>query len=79
MPRHETCPTCNRTPVSGKTWSLLMEQDKVLGRQRAQILETKERCAFLEEKCEFDERARVQAVLDLAIAQLRIQELEGGK
>ena len=53
MPRHETCPTCKRTPVRGKTWSLLTAQDKVLGRQRARIVELEEENAKLQSLAEW--------------------------
>ena len=55
MPRHETCPTCKRTPVSGKTWSLLTAQDKVLGRQRARIVELEDQ---LDEARKYGEEMR---------------------
>ena len=39
MKRGTPCPTCERIPVSGKTWSLLTNQDSMIKRLRERIKE----------------------------------------
>ena len=41
--RPRQCPQCGMIPVKSKTWSMLMKQDDLLSKMRAQIERLKEK------------------------------------
>ncbi len=48
MRLNEMCPACKRSPVAGKTWSLLTDQDKMIQILRRRLRESQQRAGVLE-------------------------------
>lgn len=78
--REKTCPTCKRSPVSGKTWSLLTQQDdliRVLKKQRDELrVVNQDLQQQLNDVYDMVERANPQYQADLAKALSGASEAE---